>query len=59
MPADWVEKINPEFFKYVVLFKIKSRKNITNGISKYNHENLNVMIFKKRKDAYKWLEQLN
>jgi adenylate kinase family enzyme len=59
MPADWVERINLEFFKYVVMFNIKSRKNITNGISKYNHENLNVLTFKKRKDAYKWLRTFN
>lgn len=56
MPDDWVEKIDPVFFKFVVLFRIKSRKDILAGIEKYNHEGLEVITFKTRKAAYKWLD---
>lgn len=59
MPDDWKEKIDPIFFKYVVLFKIKSRKDVINGIEKYNHNNLEVIHFKSRKAAYKWLNRLH
>ncbi len=56
MPDDWVEHIDPEFFKYVVLFRLKSRKDVVAGIEKHKHENLEVLTFKTRKAAYKWLE---
>lgn len=58
MPDDWKEKINPVFFKYVILFRIKSRKDVINGIEKYKHNNLDVIHFKSRKAAYKWLETI-
>ena len=58
MPDEWKEKIDPVFFKYVVLFRIKSRKDVIKGIEKYKHENLEVIQFKSRKAAYKWLESL-
>lgn len=59
MPDDWKEKIDPIFFKYVVLFKVKSRKDVVNGIEKYKHKNLQVIHFKSRKAAYKWLDSLS
>jgi len=52
MPDGWKEKIDPVFFKYVVLFKLKSRKDVMNGIEKYKHKNLNILHFKTRKSAY-------
>jgi adenylate kinase family enzyme len=55
MPSDWVEKIDPIFFKYVLLFRIKSRKDVVAGIEKYRHKNLEVITFTSRKAAYKWL----
>ncbi len=55
MPDDWIEKIDPAFFKYVVLFRLKSRKDVTDGIKKYKHDDLNVLTFKTRKAAYQWL----
>lgn len=55
MPNDWVERINPVFFKYVVLFRIKSRKDVLAGIEKYKHDNLEIITFKSRRAAYKWL----
>ncbi|NBU34273.1 AAA family ATPase [bacterium] len=58
MPDDWIEKIDPVFFKYVVLFRLKSRKDVVDGINKYRHNNLNVITFKTRKAAYKWLDEL-
>lgn len=57
MPDDWIEKIDPIFFKFVVLFRIKSRKDVLAGIEKYRHENLEVITFRTRKSAYKWLER--
>ena len=56
MPDDWNEKIDPVFFKFVVLFRIKSRKDVLAGIEKYRHANLEVITFKTRNAAYKWLE---
>lgn len=56
MPDGWIEKIDPVFFKYVLLFRLKSRKDVVNGINKYKHDNLNVITFKTRKAAYKWLD---
>ncbi len=57
MPDDWVEKIDPIFFKFVVLFRIKSRKDVIAGIEKYKHDNLEVITFTTRKAAYQWLEE--
>lgn len=57
MPDDWVEKINPIFFKFVVLFRLKSRKDVIAGIDKYKHDNLEILTFKTRKSAYNWLEK--
>lgn len=56
MPDDWVERIDPVFFKFVVLFRHKSRKDVLAGIEKYRHPNLKVITFKTRKAAYKWLD---
>ena len=58
MPDDWVEKIDPLFFKYVLLFRIKSRKDVTDGIEKHRHDMLDIFTFKSRKAAYKWLSKL-
>ncbi len=58
MPDDWVEKINPVFFKFVVMFRIKSRKDVLAGIEKYKHKDLEILTFKSRKAAYKWLDEL-
>lgn len=58
MPDDWVERIDPGFFKFVLLFRFKSRKDVTDGIEKYKHDNLEVITFKNRKAAYNWLEKL-
>ncbi len=58
MPDQWKEKIDPTFFKYVVLFRIKSRKDVLNGIEKYKHDDLEILHFKSRKSAYKWLDSL-
>lgn len=55
MPDDWVEKIDPIFFKFVVLFRIRSRKDVLAGIEKYKHKDLEVITFKTRKAAYRWL----
>jgi len=57
MPDDWVEKIDPVFFKFVVLFRIKSRKDVVAGIETYKHDNLEILTFKTRKAAYEWLKQ--
>jgi adenylate kinase family enzyme len=57
MPNDWTEKIDPVFFKFVVLFRVKSRKDVIKGIEKYKHDNLKILTFKTRKAAYRWLEQ--
>lgn len=59
MPEDWKEKIDPIFFKYVLLFKIKSRTDVVNGIEKYKHQGLDVIHFKTRKAAYKWLDKIS
>lgn len=56
MPDDWVEKIDPIFFKYVLLFRIKSRKDVVAGIEKYKHGNLEIITFTTRNAAYKWLD---
>ncbi len=58
MPDDWVEKINLEFFKFVVLFRIRSRQDVLDGIEKYRHKNLEVITFKSRKTAYNWLKSV-
>lgn len=58
MPDEWKEKIKPIFFKYVILFRIKSRKDVINGVEKYKHKNLEVIRFKTRRAAYKWLDQI-
>lgn len=58
MPDEWKEKLDPFFFKYVLLFRIKSRKNVTDGIEKYKHNNLNIIHFKTRKVAYQWLDKI-
>jgi adenylate kinase family enzyme len=59
MPDDWKEKLDPEFFKYVLLFRIKSRKDVVDGIERYRHKALRVVTFKSRKAAYRWLGQLD
>ncbi len=59
MPDDWTEKINMEFLKYVVLFRIKSRKDVVNGINTYRHKDLTVLQFTSRRAAYRWLAQLH
>ena len=58
MPDDWVEKINLVFFKFVVMFRINSRQDVLDGIEKYKHKNLEIITFKSRKAAYKWLDKL-
>lgn len=58
MPDDWKEKIDPLFLKYVFLFRIKSRKDVVNGIEKYKHKNLEILHFKTRRDAYRWLDTI-
>lgn len=58
MPDEWKEKLDPIFLKYVVLFRIKSRKDVVNGIEKYRHNDLNVLHFKTRKAAYRWLDSI-
>lgn len=57
MPDDWVEKIDPIFFKFVVLFRIKSRKDVIAGIEKYKHDNLEVITFTTRRAAYQWMDK--
>jgi len=59
MPAEWKEKIDPIFFKYVLLFRVKSRKDVVDGIEKYKHNNLEIVHFKSRKAAYEWLKKLD
>lgn len=58
MPDDWVEKIDPVFLKFVIMFRIKSRKDVISGIKKYKHKNLEILTFKTRKSAYKWLNNI-
>jgi adenylate kinase family enzyme len=57
MPDDWKEKLNPIFFKYVVLFRLKSRKDVVQGIETYKHKDLTVITFRTRKAAYTWLAE--
>lgn len=58
MPDEWKEKIDPLFFRYVLLFRIKSRKHVVGGIEEYKHDNLNVIHFRTRRAAYKWLNEV-
>lgn len=57
MPEDWTERIDPLFFKFVVLFRIKSRKDVLAGIEKHKHNKLDVLVFKRRNAAYRWLKE--
>jgi adenylate kinase family enzyme len=58
MPAEWKEKIDPLFFKYVLLFRLKSRKDVVNGIEKYKHDGLEIIRFRTRRAAYRWLDEI-
>ena len=57
MPDDWIEKIDSIFFRFVILFRIRSRKDVLAGIEKYKHANLEDITFKTRRAAYKWLQK--
>ena len=56
MPDDWVEKIDPIFFWYVLQFRSKSRKDVVEGIQQHKHDKLQILTFKSRKAAYEWLD---
>ncbi len=58
MPEDWQDKLNWEFVRYVYRFKKDSRKKLVSEIEKYRHDDLDVQVFKTRKQAYKWLKSL-
>lgn len=58
MPEDWNEKLNIEFVRYVYRFKKDSRQKLLNEIAQNKHPDLDIHIFKKRKQAYQWLENL-
>jgi hypothetical protein len=56
MPEDWVEKLDPEFLKYVWHFNKQSRPKILAQIN--TNQNEEVIVFKKSKVAEDYLKSL-
>jgi adenylate kinase family enzyme len=56
MPDDWVEKLDPEFLKYVWHFSRRSKPKILDQIK--NNKNENVIIFKKSKEVEYYLSNI-